>query len=115
MDIKILEIRDEATCIPVLCVNMNDPANEAQRYYLRRLGFPLDGRPNVAMTHLDLSGAPIWNDPYGWRGNARTYATAHNYIYEHWHELQDGDVVDVQHILGETTEKKISERLTEPL
>ena len=32
--------------------------------------------------------------------------------YEHFDELSDGDVVDVEFILGETTVKKVSERLT---
>lgn len=36
---------------------------------------------------------------------------AHNWIIDHWQELKDGDVVDVQFILGETKEPKVSERL----
>ena len=40
---------------------------------------------------------------------------AHNYIATHWHDLVDGDVVDVEFILGETAEKKISERATCPV
>jgi hypothetical protein len=39
-------------------------------------------------------------------------ATAHHYIYDHFDELDDGDVVDVEFILGETAIKKVSERLT---
>ena len=40
---------------------------------------------------------------------------AHNYIIEHWHELKDGDVVDVQFILGETKAPKVSERRSAPV
>jgi hypothetical protein len=40
---------------------------------------------------------------------------AHEWIIEHWAELGDGDVVDVQHILGETATKKVSERVSVPL
>jgi len=36
---------------------------------------------------------------------------AHQYIRVHFDELKDGDVVDVQFIMGKTTEPKISERL----
>jgi hypothetical protein len=112
MEIKLLEVRDSGTFIPVLCVLMDEPANEAQRYLLRRCGYPLDGSINIAMTSLHANGEPFWNDPYGWRGLARTMPAAHQYIYEHWPELADGDVVDVEFIQGETATRKVSERLT---
>jgi hypothetical protein len=110
MKTKILEIRDSGTFIPVVAVDMN-PENEAQRYYLRRSGFPCDGAPNIAITHIRASGDPCWNDPFGWGG--RTYPVAHNYIIQHWHEMSDGDVVDVAFILGETETPKVSERIGE--
>jgi hypothetical protein len=113
MQIKILEVRDCATLIPMLCIDMNEPANEAQRWYMRRMGYPLDGRPNIAITHLRAGGDPLWNDPYGWRGGARTYPVAHEYIIEHWTELRDGDVVCVETIAGERDTPKISERLND--
>jgi hypothetical protein len=109
MQTKTLEIRDEGTFIPILAVNMN-PDGEGSRYLLRRCGYPCDGLPNIAITHLSASGRPCWNDPYGWGG--RTYPVAHNYIIEHWPDLRDGDVVDVSFILGETQEPKRSERFT---
>jgi hypothetical protein len=105
---KALELRDEGTFIPILCVDMQ-PANEGQRYLLRRCGYSCDGRPNIILTRLDGDGHPATNDPYYWGG--RTYPVAHEWIIEHWHELKDGDVVDVQFILGETTHPKRSERV----
>jgi hypothetical protein len=105
----ILEIRDAGTFIPVLCVDMNWPANEVQRWYLRSCGYPLDGRPNVAISHLAASGRPFSNDPYAWTG-ARTMTVAHNWILDNWENLSDGDVVCVETILGERTEPKVSER-----
>lgn len=111
---KALEIRDVGTFIPVLCVDMN-PSNigEGQRYLLRRCGYPCDARPNILMTNLSADGSPAWNDFYSWGG--RTRPVAHKYITEHWDELLDGAVVDVQFILGETAAPKQSERLTVPL
>ena len=109
---KALELRDEGTFITLLAVNMN-PINDAQRYLLRRCGYPCDGLPNIAITHLRAGGDKCSNDPYYWGG--RTYPVAHNYIIEHWDELRDGDVIDVQFILGETKEPKISERVSVPL
>jgi hypothetical protein len=47
-------------------------------------------------------------DPYDW--NDRTMQTAHNYIAKNFDDLSNGDVVDVEYILEETDEPKISER-----
>jgi len=121
MRTKVLEIRDEATFILVLAVDMNPPTlgiaeghvwarlNEIERWALRRCGYPCDGTPNILMTRLDGNGQAT-NDPYGWGG--RTFPVAHDWIIRHWVELSDGDVVDVQYILGETSQPKVSERIT---
>lgn len=111
MKAKALEIRDEGTFIAALAVDMN-PSSElkeyvGQHYLLRRCGYPCDGRPNVILTRLDGHGKAT-NDPYEWGG--RTFPVAHNYIIDHWNILKDGDVVDVQFILGETSVAKRSER-----
>lgn len=108
MKAKALEIRDRNTFIPMLAVDIN-PDNPEQRYLMRRLGYPCDGRPNVIMTRLDGSGMAT-NDPHAWDG--RTYPVAHDWIIDHWTELKDGDVVDVEFILGETSHAKISERIS---
>ena len=111
MKLKILEIRDTATFVPAVAIDMN-PENDTQRWYLRRLGFPCDGERNIALFHLDCSGEPVWNDPYGWPGGARTWSVAHEWILRHWDELEDGSVVCVETILGERETPKVSERLS---
>ncbi len=132
MKVKLIELRDSGTFIPLLCVDMNPgrayPENGsmseeefkaslddrlARNYLLRRCGYPCDGRPNIAITHLRCSNDRITNDPFQWSG--RTYPVAHKFIIEHWNELRDGSVVDVQFILGETTAPKVSERESAPL
>lgn len=119
MQAKALEVRDDGTMICVLAVDMNptgDPGEafsagrEAQRWFLRRCGYRCDGRPNVILTRLDGSGQAT-NDPYAW-GDGRTWPVAHKFIIEHWAELRDGDVVDVEFILGERKTPKVSERFT---
>lgn len=104
----VLEIRDAGTFIPALAVDMNptDETCREQRYLLRRCGYPCDGRPNVIVTRLDGNGYAT-NDPYAWGG--RTWPVAHNWIIDHWDELEDGSVVDVEFILGERAEPKRSE------
>ena len=119
---KALELRDEGTFIPILCVDMNPPARDfdgnapssvEQRYLLRRCGYPCDRRPNILMTRLDGNGKAT-NDPYGWSDGTRTFPVAHDWIIKNWGGIKDGDVVDVQFILGETNEPKVSERLSYP-
>lgn len=109
MEVKILEIRDIGTMIPVICINMNS-TSAIQHWHLRRVGYPCDWNPNIAIAHLSADGTPFCNDPFQWRGS-RTWHVAHDYIIKKWEELKDGDVVDVQFILGETSAPKTSERL----
>ena len=103
---KALELRDMGTFIAILAVDMN-PSDEAERYLLRRCGYPCDQEPNIIITRLDGNGKAT-NDPYEWDG--RTYPVAHHWIIEHWNQLSNGDVVDVEFILGEKPTKKVSER-----
>jgi hypothetical protein len=111
MQAKALEVRDKGTFIPVLCVDMNPKAPNMTRdhYLLRRCGYPCDGRPNIIVTRLGGSG-PATNDYYTW--GDRTWHVAHKYIVENWNALNDGDVVDVEWILGERDTPKVSERET---
>lgn len=115
MKAKALELRDEGTFIALLAVDMNagDPSpfsRSPQRYLLRRCGYPCDDRPNILITKLCGDGSKASNNPYFW--GDRTMSVAHNYIIENWDKLRDGDVVDVQFILGETDQPKQSERIT---
>lgn len=128
MMVKLLELRDVGTFIPLLCVDMNPDmevacadeevaeastvTHRSQRYLLRRCGYPCDGRPNIAITHLGCDGGPVSNDPHSWGG--RTRPVAHDYIIKNWDTLKDGDVVDVEFILGETPAPKVSERVSVP-
>jgi hypothetical protein len=118
MQTKILEIRDKATFFPVVCVNMNPgnentlprgfPQYESQLYLLRRCGYPCDNRPNILYVRAAADGRPASNDPYFF--GDRTNQVALNYIIDHWDEIEDGDVIDVEYILGEAPQKKVSER-----
>jgi hypothetical protein len=112
LDNKVLEVRDAGTHIPVLAIRML-AKNGIQRYYIHgRMGYPMDGT-GIAVIKLNDCDGNI--DPYAWAD--RTMSTAHHWIYDHFDELADGDVVDVEFILGEKPSKKVSERLTiqEPL
>lgn len=106
MKTKLIEIRDRGTCIVALCIDMN-PVNDVEHQGLRAYGYPCNGVPNIMITHSS-GGRIATNDPYHW--NDRTWRTAHHRIIEEWDTLKDGDVVDVEFALGETTSKKVTER-----
>ena len=115
MESKLFEIRDRATFIPILAVRLT-PASEAERYLLARSGYGLD--PDYQGAYVILcrivggaSQAHTTPDAWGRGQGTRTLSTAHHYIINNWEELTSGDVVDVEFILGETSEPKVSERL----
>lgn len=107
-----LEIRDRATFIPVIAIGMepggHEDAAQAQAYFLARCGYIwTNGTPSVMLVYM--SGEKLATaDPYFWSN--RTMSNAHIYITEHWSALKDGDVIDVEFILGEKLHKKVSER-----
>jgi hypothetical protein len=113
MTTKFLEIRDEGTTILALAIQMmsNLPDGISHWFLHRRSGYPEDGSSIMLMC---LSNGKATNDPYEWPAlhmGTRTMGNAHDFIIDHWGELKDGDVVDVQVILGETKVPKVSERL----
>ena len=107
MIVKVLEIRDSMTFIPALAIKLA-PRNEEQRYLCSRVGFSAD-QPGVIVMRLNDQEAH--SDSYDWRGDTRTMPNAHVYIEQHFDELRDGDVVDVEFILDERATKKTSERV----
>lgn len=106
MEIKVLEIRDKMTFIPVICIRPV-PENEGQRYLLRRDGYS-GSADESCIIMIDAQCRGCSYDPHEWDGS-RTKGIAHSFIRESWDFLTDGDVIDVEYILGETTSKKISE------
>lgn len=104
---KILEVRDRATFISVLAVQMNPTSSNVElieTQHLRRCGY--GNIDMILMTRLDGSGKATV-DPYEW--DDRTMQTAHQYITINWSLLKTGDVVDVEYILKETESPKVSE------
>lgn len=93
---KIFEVRDEATHIQVFALS-TAPSNPGQAYGLERCGFRCGEAVIVGYLDGERNSSA---DPYHW--GDRTMSNAHNYISSHFHEMADGDVVDVRFILGET-------------
>jgi hypothetical protein len=110
MEVKVLEIRDRNTFIPVIALRPV-PVNEEQRYLLRRDGYSGHAGEQCIIL-IDAQCRGVSYDAYNWPENPRTMRVAHLYIAQNWHILSDGSVVDVENILGETFTRKLSERLS---
>lgn len=114
MTTKLFELRDRATFIPVAVIKI-DPANEAERYLLRRAGYNTLPSDLVIMVGLCGGIGQATCDPHDWTANGtRTRFVAHEYIAIHFDDLETGAVIDVEFLVGETKEAKISERITHP-
>lgn len=98
---KMFEIRDRGTCIVVVASKLQSKVIVESRL-LERAGFSENGFPLILLTHLEYFQTN-W-DPYKW--DNRTMIEGHKYIQNHFDELNTGDVVDIEFILGETDENK---------
>lgn len=111
MEVKLLEIRDAGTFIPVMAICM-ESTNEEQRWLLARAGYGAHSRIQkqyILVVKLVGDGTQVQYDPLKW-SSSRTMTTAHKYILDSFGLLKDGDVIDVEYLLGEKNEIKISER-----
>lgn len=106
MIVKVLEVRDRMTFIPVMAIKMNSE-DDIQKYYLRRAGY---GEDSFSVSVICMDNFKGYDDPYKWDCMSRTMHEAHKYISKNWDLLNDGDVVDVEYVLGETDTPKVSER-----
>ena len=108
IETKLFEVRDRATFIPVVAISCarGQPLNDEEDFLLGRSGY---GRGVDCILLTRLSGGGANYDPYQW-GNT-PLQTAHSYIEANWKELISGEVIDCEVIRGESTVKKLSERV----
>lgn len=114
MKVKLFEIRDRGTFVPVICTKLSIDWDDVdfdkaikEDYLLKRAGYGNNPENYVLMAGLEQGQSTY--DPHSWGNRTRYYA--HQYIITNWDDLHSGDVIDVEFILGETKEIKISERL----
>lgn len=108
--VKFFEIRDCGTFIPAVAIDCSLTGDRASDYLLRRAGY--GSVRCILLTPLG-GGRKAEYDPYNW-DYGRTLKIAHFHILDNWDNLKDGDVIDVEHILGEKAEPRISERGSYP-
>lgn len=130
---KFIEIRDEGTTIPALAFRLSGD-DEASRGMMARAGYGKTAEDQARYVILmKLDGLDAHHDPFHW--GTRTMKYAHLALTDRLYHavknpdvaqndalakrcdemtfknLKSGDVVDVEWILGITTEKKIAEAL----
>jgi len=132
MQVKMFEVLDRATLIPVVAVLMEPSSScgcvcsehgvgcvkcdcfqhpvgsSSEAWLLRRSGF---NDHNGLVTMFKASSRSVDSvtyDPYDWTN--RTLKTAHHYIQHNWDKLRTGQVIDVQYVLGEYPTPRRSER-----
>ena len=110
IDSKLIELRDSDTFIPMIATLCRSD-DEQEKWLFGRAGYgPRSGL--VLFARLDGAGAANF-DPDVWPRPSRTYKVAHEWVTDHWDEIESGDVVDVGYILGLRETRKVSERLGE--
>lgn len=110
MHLKLFEVRDRMTFMPCFAFLTTPgsihPEAQSESFLLHRAGFD-PGAPVVVFGVLTDTTRTHY-DPFEWAD--RTLRTAHEYVFRNWHGLVSGDVIDVEFILGERSESKLSER-----
>jgi hypothetical protein len=116
MKSKVIEIRDAGTFIPALAIQLGSE-NEQERWLLSSAGYGrtfADQSRYVFLAKI-AGGSPCKGaiDPFEWGQNLRTYFVAHQHIVDHFEDLEEGAVVDVEYILGLRPTPKTSDRYAE--
>ena len=110
MNCKMIEVRDRATCVPMLAIKIapefDTTLDNQERWLMRRAGFS-SGYDGILLVKFE--GTEAHHDPYQW-SNSRTYRTVHLWLRDNFNDVIPGQVVDVEFILGEVDKPKTSER-----
>jgi hypothetical protein len=111
MQVKLFEVRDRATFIPVLAVRLL-PSTDQESWLLAESGYGLcrECQGNyILLMRLHGGSDQYESSPHYW-GGSRTMKTAHEHIIDNWWNLQSGAVIDVEYVLGEAPVPKVSQR-----
>lgn len=103
---KAFEVRDRMTCIPVMATELKSD-NDQEQWLFWKVGYHHADRV-IQLTKLSTGESYLAAEC--WSKGSRTMHEAHKYIQAHFDELEAGAVVDVEFVLGETKEQKVSER-----
>lgn len=117
METKMVEIRDKGTFIPAIAIRLGprlatESVPEVERYLLARAGFGVGvGTQREYVILMRFNPEEANYDPQSWR-NKRTMPVAHQFIIDHFAEMKNGAVIDVEWILKESESIKESEAVS---
>lgn len=99
METKLFEIRDRATIIPVMAIQLGG-RDAKEKWLLGQAGFSADRAWQEEFIILCIPGETNRStyNPFDW--TTPTMHQAHLYIMGHWPELRSGAVIDVEYLLG---------------
>lgn len=114
MEVKTFEVRDAGSFIPCIAIRLN-PATEKDRYLIGRAGYGQHAKDQGEFIIFGrLRADSVFQyDALSW--NDRTMKKAHEYVAENFSTmingavLESGAVIDVEFLLGITSEPKKSE------
>lgn len=110
MEVKLFELRDDGTFIPLLCIKPQGVGqHEIPHPFIEKMAwrYGYRGARSVIVLHMGVPERGCHSDPYAW--GDRTFRAAHHHVESLWDELKTGDLIDVRVVLGETTEPCKSE------
>jgi hypothetical protein len=113
MNIKLFEVRDRGTFIPVMAIKLQ-PENDQHQYLLSTSGFGESAEQQgkyVMLLPLTGGSGKRATDHYAFARPGRTMKEAHDHIIFNFDDLEDGAVIDVEFILEEVDQPKQSQRL----
>ena len=108
---KTFEIRDRGTFIPAIAIKLR-PGNDGDCFLIARAGYgghEDDQSEYILLMALSGGNGQYQSDPNHWI-DSRTWTTAHKHIQENFDSLESGAVIDVEYVLKEKNEPKISEK-----
>jgi hypothetical protein len=111
-EVKFFEVRDRGTCIVLMCTKFSATPSDRERKLLERAGFSGEAAHQAEyVIAVDVTGGAkiCSSDPFEWRTQTRTHPIAHDWILRKWDSLTSDSVIDVECILGETSERKTTE------
>lgn len=115
MNLKLFELRDRATFIPIFAFQTIPPSSLSdpkENWLMRKAGYGIE-HPPVIIGVLNCKTPEHSHCTYDPSVHGdRTFGTAHAFIEKHWDALNSGDVIDVEFLLGEKFEMAESDRIS---
>lgn len=112
MKVKLVEVRDRGTCVPAIAIKTTNPENEAEQWLWHRSGYhgAWDRGEEIILARIDGSAdRQLIYDIYDWHGSI-TMQAAHEWLIDHFDEIENGAVVDAEFIRGESVAPRQSDR-----